>query len=71
MCATVLTLQTLTTPFGAATRYPDSNHSRVEQSEDHKQSLGRQWVVVTDENGSRRLRMHWTVARAVPPARDL
>jgi hypothetical protein len=69
MCATVLAPQvTMTTPFVAAARDQDSNLRRVEPTEDHKQSLERKWVVVTDKHGNRRLRMRWTVARVVPPA---
>jgi hypothetical protein len=69
MCATVLAPQvTTTTPFVAAARYQDSNLRRVEHAGDHKQSLERKWVVVTDEHGNRRLRMHWTAARVVSPA---
>ncbi len=69
MCATVLAPQiTMTTPLVAAVHYQDSNLRRVEHSGDHKQSLGRKWVVVTDEHGSRSLRMRWTVARVVPSA---
>ena len=69
MCATVLAPQvTMSTPVVAVARYQDSNLRRVEPTEDRKQSLERKWVVVTDEQGNRRLRMRWTVARVVPPA---
>ncbi len=69
MCATVLAPQVMmATPFVAAARHHDSNFRRAEHAGDHKQSLERKWVVVTDEHGNRRLRMRWTVARVVPPA---
>jgi hypothetical protein len=69
MCATVLAPQVaMTTPFVAAARYQESNFRRVEHAGDHKQSLERKWVVVTDEHGNRRLQMRWSVARVVPPA---
>jgi hypothetical protein len=69
MCTIVLAPQiTMTTPFVAAARYQVSDLSRVEHTGDHKQPLERDWVVVTDEHGNRRLRMRWTVARVVPPA---
>jgi len=68
MCATVLALQaTITKPFAAPAQYQDANPRRVEFSGDREQPLERQWVAIIDEHGNRRLRMHWTVARVVPP----
>jgi hypothetical protein len=68
MCATVLALQvTMTTSFVALVEHEDSNLRRVEYSGDRTQSLGRKWVVATDDQGNRRLRMRWTVARVFPP----
>ena len=41
---------------------------RTEQTANHKRQLSMKWVVVTDQHGSRRLRMRWTIARpSVPP----
>ncbi|MGB9072433.1 MAG: hypothetical protein WCC22_07150 [Terriglobales bacterium] len=66
MCATVLAPQvTLTTPFVVAAQYQDSNFRRVEHARDRKRPLSMKWVVVIDEHGNRRLRMHWT--GALPP----
>jgi len=69
MCATVLALQvTMTMPFVALVGHQESNLRREEYGGDHRQSLGRKWVVVTDEHGNRKLRIRWIVARVVPPA---
>jgi hypothetical protein len=48
--------------------HQDVKFKRTEQTEDRKRQLSMKWVVVTDEHGSRRLQMRWTVAQSpIPP----
>jgi len=48
--------------------YQDVKFKRRKLTEDRKRQLSMKWVVVTDEDGSPRLQMRWTVARSpVPP----
>lgn len=39
--------------------YQDSNLRSLEHAEDRKQPVSMRWVVITDQHGSRRLRMRW------------
>ena len=69
MCATVLAQPiTMTTPFVRKARCQDSTFKPVENG-NGQGPLSRQWVVVTDEHGTRRLRMRWTAAPFFSPSR--
>jgi hypothetical protein len=70
MCAIgMATPNTMTTPVAAAIRYQPSNCRGVDHGSDYK-PLTREWVVETDEQGKRSLRMHWTVAPFSPRPRS-
>jgi len=47
-----------TTQLASAIHYEDATLRQVEPKAEHK-PLRMSWVVVTDENGKRQLRMHW------------
>lgn len=57
---------TMSARFESASRHQGSNLDRVDHNEVCKLPLNMRWVVDTDDNGNRRLCMHWTVAP--PPA---
>jgi hypothetical protein len=47
-----------TTQLVSAIHHEDASLWQVEPKAEHK-PLSMSWVVVTDENGERQLRMHW------------
>ena len=68
MC-TILVAPKMRTELSAdAVRYQDVKFKQREQTEDRKRQLSMKWVAVTDEHGSPRLQMLWSVARSpIPP----
>jgi hypothetical protein len=68
MCTILLAPQmSMTKRFENAASYQDFRVNRAESTEDRKRQLSMKWVVVTDEQGNRRLRMHWTVPQSPIP----
>ena len=68
MCTIFVAPKMRTEQSADALRYQDVKFKQREQTEDRKRQLTMNWDVVTDEHGSRRLQMRWTVARSpVPP----
>jgi hypothetical protein len=61
MCCITLFAQPMamaTTQLARVIRYEDASSWQVEPKAEQK-SLGMSWVVVTDENDNRQLRMRW------------
>ena len=62
-CMTLFAPQTMaTTRLAQTTCHENCDFWTVEFAAERKRPLNMSWVVVTDENGNRRLRMRWTVA---------
>lgn len=62
-CMTLFALPTMTTKLLEQTAsHERCEVSRVSFTAERRQPLSMNWVVVTDENGNRRLRMSWTVS---------
>jgi len=60
----------MTTPFAQTARHEIFEVWPVSFTAERKQPLSMSWVVVTDEDGNRRLRMSWTAAEPQPGEED-
>ena len=67
MCTIFVAPKMRTEQSADALRYQDVKFKQREQTEDRKGQLTMKWDMVTDEHGSRRLQMRWTVTRSSVP----
>ena len=67
MCTIFVAPKMRTEQSADALRYQDVKFKQREQTEDRKGQLTMKWDMVTDEHGSRRLQMRWTVAQSSVP----